>query len=163
MTDNFKLHVDAAQKFDYFVTGAAGAALSYIVQSYTRSAGDRWWLLVDLAMVSLLVAFSSGLLYLSTTVRALRMSNEVVVAEERLSALREAVRKNVGVYVPGLDMEIGPANIPHVIDIQTSELTKMRAVLDPITARQIRSLRVRNGFLATGLMLLTAWKILQGF
>lgn len=158
----FKTFVDASQKFDYFTTGAAGAALSYVVQSYARSPGDQWWLLVDVAMGSLLIAFSSGLFYLSNTVEALRMGHELEVAQVRLADLREAVRKNAGAYIPGLDKEFAPHEIQYAIDAQTRQLEDMRKVLAPLASRRRRSQGTRNVFLAAGLGLLTLWKILQG-
>lgn len=158
----YKIQVDASQKFDYFVTGAAGVALSYVIQSYDRKPGDPWWLLVDVALSTLFAAFAAGLLHLSTTVEVLRRAAHLQRTEETLSDLRDADRKRAGVYIPGADVSVPPNQVGQAIEMTTEELKKMRLSLAPITIRQNRSQTVRNWGVVISLALLTAWKILQG-
>lgn len=140
MSDSgYKIQVDASQKFDYFVTGAAGVALSYVIQSYDPKAGDPWWLLVDVALITLFAAFASGLLHLSTTVEVLRRAAQLQRTEESLSDLRDADRKRVGVYIPGADVTVPPNQVGQAIEMTTGELKRMRESLTPTTTRQTRS------------------------
>jgi hypothetical protein len=154
-----RTYFEAAQKFDYFVTGGAGTALTYAVQTYQPVQLEALHQLVPLSWLSLLAAVGMGLWHLSMRVDHARISVAHVAIGEDLSTLREARLKGAGIYMTGPDVAVRPQEMPDAIAMHESELQKIRDVMTRLNARGKWTGIARNALLFFGLAALTAWKI----
>jgi len=154
-----KTYFEAAQRFDYFVTGGAGTALTYAVQTYQPMPLEILTQLVPLSWLSLLAAVGAGLWHLSLRVDHARISVAQVHIGGDLSSLREARLKGVGVYMTGVDVGVNPQQMPQAIAMHEAELEKIQAALKKLNSRGRWLGVARNSLLFLGLAALTAWKI----
>ena len=154
-------YFEAAQKFDYFVTGGAGTALTYAVQTYQPVAGEVFRPLVPTSWLLLLAAVASGLWHLSMRVDVARISVAHSAIGDDLNALREAQIKGVGAYVPGADVLVPPQHMADAIKMHATEVERIQEWMAKLNSRGKWASRLRNAFLFLGLAALTAWKILN--
>jgi hypothetical protein len=157
----YEAYFEAAQKFDYFVTGGAGTALTYAVQTYRPISHEAFHLLVPVAWLSLLTAVGAGLWHLSMRVDHARMSVANMGIGEDLTTLREAHLTGAGVYMTGPDIMVRPQQMQDAIQMHASELENIQEALSKLNTRGKWIVIVRNAFLFIGLATLTAWKILN--
>jgi hypothetical protein len=154
-------YIEASQRFDYFVTGAAGAVLSYAVQSYSPVSGDAAPWLPPVAWLCLLGSAGSGLVHLHNAVKMLRISAAKVSVEGDVQILREAGWKGQGAFLHGLNIAIAPTQVPHAVSIHDAHISADREMLNRVGKKGKIAANIRNGLLFCGLAILTVWKILS--
>jgi hypothetical protein len=157
----YSRYIEASQRFDYFVTGAAGVVLSYAVQSYSPVTGDVVPWLPPIAWLCLLGSAGSGLAHLHITVSRLRINAGKISIQEDVHDLREANWKHLGVFMHAPNIAIAPADIPAAVALHDEELAKIAAILGQMRKREGIAGTARNVLLFCGLAALTIWKILS--
>ena len=62
--DAYKIHVDSAHRYDYFITGAAGVALGFALKEFAPATGPTAAFLLPIAWILLLVSLGAGITHL---------------------------------------------------------------------------------------------------
>lgn len=93
----FLRSVEGQNKFEYFVTGVAGALFAYIAQTYTPKALE-WGpqSLEPLSLLLLSLAFFFGLKRIEATVEISRLNFEMLDSNEKAGNMAEAILKGHG-------------------------------------------------------------------
>jgi hypothetical protein len=153
-------HVEASQRFDYFVTGGAGTVLAYAVQSYDPTRVPLWPYVAVAAWGLLLTAVGFGLLHLSTTVEALRIRPVALDLGETADTLREARQRGVGVSFPGAGLTARNAvQVQQALDMCEEEIKTVDEKLTGAARRKKWLAIGRNSALFAGLLALALWRI----
>lgn len=80
---------ESSQKFDYYAVGLVATAVVYLAGKYEPARLGWNPATIDLlAIVALLIAFFAGLIRLQMTVTILRVTNDLVAREARLTELK---------------------------------------------------------------------------
>jgi hypothetical protein len=77
-------YVEAAHRFDYFVTGGAGAALAFLLQTYDKTGSPNVIWLAPVGWALLLLTMAAGLAHLQCGKRTLQIgAQQMNFSEER--------------------------------------------------------------------------------
>jgi hypothetical protein len=125
---------DASQRFDYFVTGGAGAALAFSLERFDPGALPYGQVLVPVAWLLLLVSLGAGLVHLEATVAVLRQA----ALQQEMSA---------------------EASMP--VDVARDLLRRSDAKIAKEQRRSVVAYWVRNTALFGGFIALGVWKTMN--
>lgn len=88
---------EAQQKFDYFVTGVAGALFAYIAQTYTpKELAVAPSSLEPFALVCLALSFYFGLRRIEASVVVMRLNHEMLDCQEKAGNMTKAMFEGRG-------------------------------------------------------------------
>jgi hypothetical protein len=156
----YQRHLEASQKFDYFITGLTGALCAYIAQSWKPQKitplGPE---ALELAALLLLFAAAvAGFKRIEWTVVTLRANTEWLHASERRGAMAGAVHESEGRHM--FNAESGDFFSPFdaLQDYKAlSELTpEIRKKLDHASTQAGRWYKCRNRLLFVGFSVLVS-------
>jgi hypothetical protein len=123
--DSEKQHLEAQSKFDYFVTGGAGAALSYALQAY-RVETTIATPFFTCGLLLLFVSLGVGLFHLRSNVRRLSARVDHAQLEEHVLSLRRAHTEGMQAFVPALNTAVGGEALSALADKLQERLTEQR-------------------------------------
>lgn len=96
---------EAQQKFDYFVTGVAGALFAYIAQTYTpKKIAFTPAALEPLGLICLALAFYFGMRRIEKTMIVMRLNHEMLDFQEKAGNMTQALAQASG---PGFNLHTG--------------------------------------------------------
>lgn len=158
-----RMYLEAAQKFDYFVTGGAGVALAFSLEKFDPGALPHWQFLAPVSWFFLLSALASGLIHLRHTVSGLHTNS----AQLQKAGERRQLRAAMTAAGSG---GVESADTGEFLTRQAAEARIRSIDLDiagTITATgMLRAYvngwwKARNATLALGFLALALWKSLN--
>lgn len=161
-TELFAHHVEATEKFDYFICGVTGAIFAYVVQHYTPSKlAFSPSVLEPVGLVLLVAAFFVGLKRIEVLVSSRRGNYLIAQAGEQANAALKAQFSN--------DIPIRGGT---VVSAESAEAQRHRAIkerealekkMDVVSKKGMLLYRWRNYLLMAGFIALLAAKILEPY
>ncbi len=158
----YQIYTDAAQRFDYFLTGGSGTVLAFAIQSYTPGTVPEIAFLAPVAWTLLLVSLGVGLWHISLSVVVLRTTARKQHYLEAVRGLRAVDADLEGSAVRDMDtgQVLDPAQAQQRIAENKHILEQAEAIIDATQARQRWAAKIRNVGLLSGMVVLAAWKFL---
>jgi hypothetical protein len=156
---------EAQQKFDYFITGVAGALFAYIAQTYApKELALAPSSLEPFALVSLALAFYFGLRRIEASVVVMRLNHEMLDYQEKAGNMTKAMSEGRG---SGFNPHSGDIIHGHEIParreayMQQAKAAESRA--ESAANRGERHYARRNLFLYSGFAAIFLAKLLQPY
>ena len=96
----YRVGADASEKFDYFITGVAGALFAYIAQTYAPKKFEfSSAVLEPIALVFLAGAFFCGVRRIECVNTAKRLNHQMIDSSEKAGTLLKSLSEASGPYM----------------------------------------------------------------
>ncbi len=158
----YQIYSEAAQRFDYFLTGGTATVLAFAIQSYTPGALPQIAFLAPVSWGLLLISLGAGLWHHSLSVVILRVTARKQHYLEGVRTLRELDADLEGTAVRDLDTgeALGPVQAREKIAENRRILDQAEAIVTRTQTKQRWAAKIRNVGLLSGISVLAAWKFL---
>lgn len=153
--------VSASQKFEYFVTGGAGAIVAFALESY-ETGTDFYWI-APIGWGLLLLSLAAGMYRLSKMVMIQGATVQLREAEAMLVKLTPDLLRGTGAIVhdPGTGETFPPDALPTLVSAWRARADQVKEAMREVNQRAIVAYHVRNWCLVLGLVALAVWKTLN--
>lgn len=142
-------------QFDYFITGGAGAALAYAIQTYDSSTTPNYAFLAPIGWALLAIALAAGLWAISRNLEVLGTIGFAQASAEQLAAMRVALYEGRD-YVDRYDGKVTVVGelLPAIKELDESsvlELDDLSTVVRGVELEKVRNVALVAGFIVLGL------------
>jgi hypothetical protein len=153
-----KTYHDARLKFDYFVTGGAGATLAYLLQAYTPGTAPQERAFLFIGSTLLLICLGAGLLYLRSHVRSLALALDRAELTRHYLVLREAHREGHAAFVSALNESVSGDALIAIADSVAAALETRKSSTTRESRKQWWLGALRDTTLFLGFLALAFWR-----
>ena len=169
MSDNrsdklFASYLEASQRFDYFVVGAAVALVGYLGARF--AAVRLGWnpATIELASLgSLLAAVVCGLKRIETYVEVMKLNQKRLLEEESVGSLTSAAASGAPALNHSTGEILGPGQLMYKAEYHKVGVEVLSEMLDKEAKWSGYWYRARDFFLVLGLLLLVLARVAQAY
>ena len=154
----YQRYLEAAQKFDYFITGLTGALCAYIAQSWKPQKMAHFGpeALEPVALLLLFIAAVSGFKRIEWTLVTLRLNSEWLHALEKRGAMAGATQSGSPLMNNESGDFLSPRDAMNNYQALSEIAPEIRANMDYAADKSGNWYKWRNRFLFAGFLVLVA-------